>query len=105
MSALRFAKDPVRFEVRLSWDDGDPWGSALSALGGICDVLYHLHKDHLIPDDAGYWPGAGGPDVTDYPAAMFLELLEQGLTTFEALAYWARVLSRFADIVPDDRRY
>ncbi len=95
--------DVLRSEIALSWDGGDPWGSTLSALGGICDVLYL--NGAATPTSAGYVPAMGGPDVTDYPASMFAEMLEDRTTDLRSLFYFARVLSRFADLVPEDRRY
>lgn len=93
----------IRAEVHLNWDD--PWGSALSNLGGIADVLTDAGHGDRVPADAGYSPGPFGPDVDEYPAAVFADLLHAGQTDADALAYWARVLNRYADIVPDDRRY
>lgn len=99
----RGARNDIRSEVHMNWDD--PWGSALSNLGGVCDVLAWTDNEEMIPESAGYRPGAGGPDVTDYPAAMFAEMWKAELIDAESLAYWARVLSRYADLVPEDRRY
>lgn len=93
----------IRYEVHLNWDD--PWGSALANLGGIADVLTHNGAEDLIPDSAGYQPPPGGVDLDSYPAAMYEEMLNEDETDIEALAYWARVLDRYADIVPENRRY
>lgn len=98
-------RDALRFEIRLGWDDEDPWGSVLSALGGICDVLHATDHADRIPASAGYRPSVFGPDLQDYPASMFAALLTAEHISVDALAYWARVLDRFADLVPEDRRY
>lgn len=98
------ARSALRSEIRLSWDGDDPWGSTLMALGGVCDALQVSDSD-AIPASAGYSPGMGGPSLEDYPASLFVELLDDQLINVAALAYWARVLDRFADLVPEDRRY
>lgn len=103
MSSTRVGRSAIRAEVHTNWDD--PWGSALANLGGVCDVLTYQGRPDLIPDSAGYGPGASGPDVVDYPAAEFLGLFEHEHVTADDLGYWARVLDRYADNVPDDRRY
>lgn len=102
-TTAKTGRDALRSEIRLSWDGGDLWGSALSALGGVCDVLYAFGGD--IPTSASYSPGMGGPDLGDYPAAEYYELTEAGHASVGDLEYWARVLDRFADLVPEDRRY
>ena len=101
-ATTRNGRNALRAEIHLSWDGGDPWGSVLSSLGGVCDVLHTL--DGNIPASAGYSPGTG-PDLSDYPAAMYVELLNDGAVSLHDLEYWARVLDRFADLVPEDRRY
>jgi hypothetical protein len=101
-ATTRTGRDALRSEIRLSWDGGDPWGSAQSALGGACDVLCDHGGD--IPASAGYSPGIG-PDLESYPAAEYVELTEAGHVSVGDLEYWARVLDRFADLVPEDRRY
>lgn len=99
------ARTTLRDEIRLSWDGDDPWGSAPSALGGLCDVLHHLGEEDLIPASAGYRPGLFGPPVDEYPAESLLFLYRHGYVDLDALAYFARVLDRYADLVPEDRRY
>lgn len=98
------ARSALRSEIRLSWDGGDPWGSTLMALGGVCDALQVSDPD-AIPASAGYSPGMGGPSLEDYPTSVFVELLDYRVIDTTALAYWARVLDRFADLVPEDQRY
>lgn len=93
----------LRSEILLSWDGGDPWGSSLSALGGLCDVLHHLGGE--VPAGAGYSPGMGGPDLIDYPASAFLEGYVEGYYSVRDLEWFARVLDRAADLVPESDRY
>lgn len=98
-------RSDLRNEITMSWDGDDPWGSVLSALGGVCDVLDYVGEDERIPASAGYRAALSGPNVEDYPASMFVELLDDEVIDLEALEYWARVLSRFADLVPEDQQY
>ena len=99
------ARSVLRSEIRLAWDGGDPWGSVLGALGGVCDVLQYNGDGDEIPAPAGYSPGLAEPSVEDYPADQFSYLYDNGYIDTAALAYWARVLDRFADLVPEDQRY
>lgn len=102
--AQRDARAVIRAELAIQdWDD--PWGTALMALGGMCDVLTSVGEDALIPESAGYRPAAGGVDLDDYPTAMYYELFGDEVITPDALGYWVRVLDRYADLVPEDRRY
>jgi hypothetical protein len=98
--STREGRAAIRAEVHLNWDD--PWGSALSNLGGICDLLYLEGGD--IPDSAGYSPGCG-PAMDDYPAAMFDEMFTDREAMIADFEYWARVLDRYADLVPEAMRY
>lgn len=45
---------PVLSEVSIGWDSGDPWGSGMSVLGAVCDLLSMLGAEDVIPDSAGY---------------------------------------------------
>lgn len=99
----RTGRDDIRSEVHLNWDD--PWGSALANLGGLCDLLWYMGADDLIPASAGYSPGMGGPAVLDYPASIYVEMWQDGHITAEDAAYWVHVLDRYADTVPESERY
>ena len=101
-ATTRNGRDALRSEIRTAWDGGDPWGSVLSALGGTCDMLWFHGGD--IPESTGYSP-ALCQSIDDYPAAMFDEMHDAGHIRLGDLEYWTRVLDRFADLVPEDRRY
>ena len=103
-ATTRTGRDALRSEIRLSWDGGDPQGSALSVGFAACEVL-HWCTNVDVPAEVDYSAGAFGPDEESYPDAMFLELLDGGIVTAGDLAYWARVVSRFVRLLPEDRRY
>ena len=46
--------------LRETWDDADPFGSAMLGLGAVCDVLAGTGVWGVIPQGWGYWPGAAG---------------------------------------------
>jgi hypothetical protein len=94
----------LRVDITMSWD-GDPWGDGLMALGGLCDVLTHVGEGARIPETADYFPGVLGLDLSEYPASEFLDSLRAGVIDVEAMGYFARVLDRYLDLVPADRRY
>ena len=94
----------IRDEIRLSWDGTDPWGSALSVGFAACDVL-HWATGTDVPAECDYSPGIAGPDEESYPDSVFLELLDARIVKDEDLAYWARVIDRFLDLVPEDLKY
>lgn len=52
--------------LRETWDDGDPFGSAMTALGAVCDVLAGCGVWGVIPQGWGYWPGGGGMPRLEY---------------------------------------
>lgn len=102
-ASTRTGRDALRSEIHLSWDGADPWGSALSVGFAACGILHHTGGD--IPAGVDYSPGMGGLDEESYPDSIFLEMLDDGTVTHGDLAYWARVIDRFLDLVPEDRRY
>lgn len=100
----RTGRTALRDEIHLSWDGGDPWGSALSVGFATCEIL-HYHGGE-IPADVAYQPSPmGAPDFDSYPDTAFLELLDGGVIELDDLTYWARVIDRFLDLVPEDQRY
>lgn len=104
MPRTKTGRDALRSEIRLSWDGGDPWGSALSVGFAACEILRYHGAD--IPAGVDYQPSPmGAPDFESYPDAAFLELLDDGVVEIDDLTYWARVMDRFLDLVPEDRRY
>jgi hypothetical protein len=99
----REGRDALRSETRLAWDGADPWGSALSVGFGTCEVLHFTGGD--VPAEVDYSPGMGGLDEESYPDAMYLELLDTGVVSHADLAYWARVISRYLGLAPEDQKY
>lgn len=102
----RYGRESLRLTVQQHWDSGDLWGSALGLLGGACDVLNYLGRSDLVPTSAGYRPSIMGSNPTDTPEGddIYWDLNNTG-TSIADVAYWATVLSRFADMIPADRRY
>lgn len=88
----------------------DPWGAGMMALGAVCDALHVAGGE--VPVEAGYRPGAGGPDVMGDET---LETVLAGLYPDRYEGYWvegyvpglsladveyaARILSRYLDWV------
>jgi hypothetical protein len=102
-ASTRNGRDALRTTIHEAWDGGDPWGSAMSNGFGLCDVLYWTGGN--VPTEIDYRPGIGGPDEESYPDSVFLELSDNGTITQGDLAYWARVINRFFDLVPESDRY
>jgi hypothetical protein len=77
----------------------DPWGTAMSWAGAVCDYLHHVALCDDIPDGLGYSPGPFTPrgddgyDDESYPARY---IAETGLDTF-TLTTAARCLDRYLD--------
>lgn len=79
-------------------------GSALSNLFGLCGVVHFYGGE--VPAEAGYRPGPCVElELEAYPDAMFAEMSDDGTVGMDDLTYWIRVLSRYVDLVPEDRRY
>jgi hypothetical protein len=72
--------NPVLQWARERWDEGDPFGSAMLALGGIADLLATSGLYNTVPQGWGYSPGAAGPflDAEGEDLAELLGLLEAG---------------------------
>ena len=102
-ASTREGRDALRSEIRLSWDGHDPWGSALSPAFDLCELLYW--NGEAVPAEAEFQPGAIQPAFDDYPAEMFRDMWADGTVTTGDLYYWARVLVRFTEIVPEDQKY
>lgn len=105
---------PMHTIIREIADDDrayDPWGTGMTALGAVCDVLAVEGED--VPAEAGYSPGIFGPQVDpdDYHATTLLAALHpeqypdawvEGYApnmTTDDLEYAARILSRYLDWV------
>lgn len=94
----------IRDEITISWDGGDPCGSALSNLFGLCAVVTVYGGD--VPAEAEYQPGLGVErELDEYPDSMFAELVDDGSADLDDLIYWIRVLNQYAGLIPEDRRY
>lgn len=102
----RDGRESVRVSIRMGWDDGDVFGSAMGWLGGLCDVLTHEGMGYMIPESAGYRAALGGVTL-DSPEAEQLvwELAEVDDVSVHTLQYWAEVMSRYLDVMPADRKY
>jgi hypothetical protein len=93
--------------VRANWDSSDPWGSALSAMGGICDALSATGNGADIPASCGYRPAGGGITVEDirqfddYSGAReYLDMIEKGDDQdYTDLLKTLKTLDRYADIL------
>lgn len=103
------------------WDGGDPYGSAMLALGAVCDVLFALDPN-AIPGDWQFRPAMG---QTQDLESMALRRDDEGtltgaedLTTAElaaellagniseaGLVHAGNILSRFLDMLPEDLKY
>lgn len=59
LPTLHHAPNPVLVDLREGWDSGDPFGSAMSYLGAIADVLVAVGLWNTIPHAWGYRPSAG----------------------------------------------
>lgn len=103
MSSTISGRNALRQEINLNWDGGDPWGSVLSNLGGLCDVVHS--NGGAIPLEVEYRPAVSGADLEDYPSSEFSEMLHDGCMSMADCEYWIQVLDRYADLVPEDRRY
>lgn len=76
--------EDTRFLFDLSWDGGDAYGSLMQHYFAVNDVLWRIGRSDLC--DESYSPGMGGPDVSDWPAAEYLEYVEAGGLTADDLS-------------------
>ena len=74
---------------RLLGDDGDCWGTALSAWFNVADYLYATNGD--VPEHWGFRPGAMGCSVD--PDDVWFPTFED--TQTETLERWGDVLMRY----------
>ncbi len=85
----------IKSIIRANADPGDRWGSAMMAAGGMCDVLCHLGA--TVPAGLGYSPGMAGPNISDTPAWVFLELVESGEIDEADLYRAAEIMDHYLD--------
>lgn len=91
------------------WDDS--WGTGLSWLGAICDILTLTGED--VPPKWNYRPSPymGWDSLEDYPASYILEILgienHVALTgaQYEQLLFAGEVFHRILQLVPEEDRY
>lgn len=93
------SKAAVRFEVRLTSDEGDVYGWAMGWWFAIADVLYVYGEN--IPAEWKYSPGVSARtgDVPDsYEAQLLSDLLAGCDITADDMRYWGMVLLRYVDV-------
>lgn len=78
--SARPTRNPVIESLRDSWDGGDNWGSALTALFAVCDVMSDLSIE--IPSEWEFSQSIMGSDDEDYNYVTVMEAL-QDLNVFE----------------------
>lgn len=88
--------------MRDNWDDGDPFGSAMSWLGAICDVLEWNGDGDLARPEWGYRPSVFGADTDSYEYTEIDEIvgnLPRGRDdALPMLDHAGRVLNRIIDM-------
>jgi len=90
--------------VRMEYGDNDPWGTTMSHMFAIADVIYH---DVLYPDGENLpaaWqymhsPVCGGVDTNSWPDAEYSDYLVRGEMTIDQLLYAGNVLNRYASVL------
>lgn len=104
-AALQYAAEPI------NWDNHDPWGSGMTALGAVCDVMFAMGASHLIEPGAGYRPGMGQSadldaladadeeDGQDWATVSLAGAVRSGDVTVEDLARASRILHLYLDLV------
>lgn len=92
-------------QIRETWDDHSPWGSAMQALGVLCDVASVLGGK--IPESAGYRPAMGLNTVDDLDmseetgdaATLYLiSDIQTGLVSLHDVELAIRILDRYLDL-------
>lgn len=103
-------RSALRNLIAMQWDGGDAQASVFSPYFGVCTVLYVAGE--YVPAEAEFQPSPFLSDNGDlsqvkdeWPDAEIAEMYEAGEVTGDDLVYWARVLSRAADLIPADQRY
>jgi hypothetical protein len=85
--------------------NGDVQGWSAGVGLDICEVLTWFGRRDLIPDAVGYRPGPLCPDVTDYPAAIFVYLLNNTEVTTDDLVWCLLGMMAILDSIPESERY
>ena len=83
----------LRHEIRGTWDSSDPWGSCMAWAFAVAEELAVRGEGEAERDAAGYRPGLFGP--TRDPSDCYV--VEAANADTDALCYWLRRLSRWAD--------
>lgn len=104
------------------WDGGDPYGSAMGALGAIADVLFAIDPN-AIPAGWEFRPALGASqdleamalredetsgELTGAEDLLTAEIAADALSgaiTESDLVRAGNILSRFIDCLPEDRKY
>lgn len=93
--------------VRDGWDAGDPWGSAMLALGDVADVMYAAGLP--VPEELEYRPSpltdertladivSDDPGTTPYDARVIASECLAGRIDARTLRLAALTLNRYAD--------
>jgi len=84
--------DDIKSEFRLTYDSGDPWGSAMQWAFAVADESY-FNRDGDAAMVLDYSPGAGVPDSSENYGHDLLEQMSD-----DDLYQFACTLDRFRDL-------
>ena len=96
----RYRACPTLASLREGWDDHDPWGSAMSAAGTVCDLMTIVGIP--VPPELDYQP-AGLPTMSelissdDVELAALAHLYAAGEIDAADLTHAALILNRYID--------
>jgi hypothetical protein len=94
----------LRNEITMNWDHGDPYGSAIEAAFQLCELAHFFRLD--IPSEAEFQNNGHVLNAEeDFLAWTLREMWQHQMFTVDDLSYWIRVLVRYVDLLPEDRKY
>ncbi len=88
----------IKSLMRLDFDPGDPWGSAMSHWFAIAGTLYR--EGMATPEEWRYHPGLfEQEDPRDWPATEYAEMLARGQVTLADVLTAGQVMDRYVRIL------
>ncbi len=95
----------IMHEARMG-DWNDPYGEVMSHLFGLATVAY-VEYGSILPEfrPSPVYSACSHERLEDYPDAMYQDYVQGRQVTLEDIKNAYRVFSRYADLLPEDRKY
>lgn len=96
--SARPTRNPILETMRDTFDDGDPWGSAVAWHFAIADVIAEIDREQ-VPSAWEFRQSPFGADTEAYEYEAIIETMANDGATLEDLVHAGNVLARYTHLL------